>query len=328
MQAPINSRLGKTRRQRAGRDLLVPRRHGRAASLIAARRARRPRRRSVRSAGRPWWALVGGLLGAVYVTVALVAVRTLGASGLTAVVIAGQLAISVVIDRFGLLGVAKQPIGVAARSSGSCCSPPASCWSCASDERPRGALSRAPLLNPSRQLASAAPAELALGARVAGALRARHRRRRRTAGERARDATPGTRRGAWRRAPRRARGATRRPAPARRRRCCRRRGEPRVERGDGRPRGVVDVDERPHAAAARRRSAGAARAMSAADRAGARDRRCPGRRSSRSAAPAPPAPSTVRSSSASAAAERLNCAGGRAISGSSSPCTVPGGPGA
>ncbi len=59
----------------------------------------------------PWWALVGGLLGAVYVTVALVAVRTLGASGLTAVVITGQLAVSVAIDRFGLLGVAKQSVG-------------------------------------------------------------------------------------------------------------------------------------------------------------------------------------------------------------------------
>lgn len=60
----------------------------------------------------PWWALVGGLLGAVYVTVALVTVRTLGASGLTAAVIAGQLAIAVIIDRFGLLGVARQPVGV------------------------------------------------------------------------------------------------------------------------------------------------------------------------------------------------------------------------
>jgi transporter family-2 protein len=46
----------------------------------------------------------------VYVTVALLAVRALGASGLTAVVIAGQLAISVAIDRFGLLGVARQNI--------------------------------------------------------------------------------------------------------------------------------------------------------------------------------------------------------------------------
>ena len=83
---------------------------------------RRPRRRSASVGQAPWWALIGGLLGAVYVTVALVAVRTLGASGLTAVVITGQLAISVVIDRFGLLGVARQPIGAAARRSGSCCS--------------------------------------------------------------------------------------------------------------------------------------------------------------------------------------------------------------
>ena len=43
-------------------------------------------------------------------TVALLTVRTLGASGLTAAVIAGQLAISVVIDRFGLLGLPKQHI--------------------------------------------------------------------------------------------------------------------------------------------------------------------------------------------------------------------------
>jgi bacterial/archaeal transporter family-2 protein len=61
----------------------------------------------------PWWAFFGGLLGAAYVTVALVAVRTLGAAGLTAAVITGQLAISVVIDRFGLLGVAKEHISPA-----------------------------------------------------------------------------------------------------------------------------------------------------------------------------------------------------------------------
>ena len=59
----------------------------------------------------PWWALLGGILGAFYVTVALVTVRTLGVSGLTAIVVAGQLAIAVVIDRFGLLGIAKQHIG-------------------------------------------------------------------------------------------------------------------------------------------------------------------------------------------------------------------------
>jgi transporter family-2 protein len=58
----------------------------------------------------PWWALIGGLLGAFYVTVALITVRTLGVSSLTAIVVAGQLAIAVVVDRFGLLGIAKQSI--------------------------------------------------------------------------------------------------------------------------------------------------------------------------------------------------------------------------
>ncbi|HKH79003.1 MAG TPA: DMT family transporter [Solirubrobacteraceae bacterium] len=58
----------------------------------------------------PWWTLVGGVLGAFYVTVALVTVRTLGLSSLTAIVVAGQLAIAVVVDRFGLLGIAKQHI--------------------------------------------------------------------------------------------------------------------------------------------------------------------------------------------------------------------------
>jgi transporter family-2 protein len=52
------------------------------------------------------------LFGAVYVTVAILTVRTLGVSGLTAIVISGQLVAAVVIDRFGLLGIAKQPISV------------------------------------------------------------------------------------------------------------------------------------------------------------------------------------------------------------------------
>ncbi len=54
--------------------------------------------------------LTGGLLGAVYVTTVLVSVRTLGAGGVTAATIAGQLAAAVVVDQFGLLGVAKHPL--------------------------------------------------------------------------------------------------------------------------------------------------------------------------------------------------------------------------
>ncbi len=59
----------------------------------------------------PAWAWIGGLLGATYVTVAILTVRTLGVSGLTALVICGQLAAAVAVDRFGLFGIAKQPIG-------------------------------------------------------------------------------------------------------------------------------------------------------------------------------------------------------------------------
>jgi transporter family-2 protein len=54
--------------------------------------------------------LTGGLLGAAYITSVLVTVRTLGLGGVTAATIAAQLAVSLVVDRFGLLGVTRQPI--------------------------------------------------------------------------------------------------------------------------------------------------------------------------------------------------------------------------
>lgn len=60
-----------------------------------------------------WYYLTGGLLGAAYVTTILVSVRTLGAGGVVAATIAGQLAVSVVVDHYGLVGVAKHPITLA-----------------------------------------------------------------------------------------------------------------------------------------------------------------------------------------------------------------------
>ena len=58
----------------------------------------------------PWYYLIGGVLGAVYVTTALVAVRELGAGGVTAATIAGQLTLSLVIDQLGILGVDERAI--------------------------------------------------------------------------------------------------------------------------------------------------------------------------------------------------------------------------
>lgn len=52
-----------------------------------------------------WYYLVGGLLGALYVTNALLAVSAIGAGGVAALTVAGQLIASVAIDRLGLFGL-------------------------------------------------------------------------------------------------------------------------------------------------------------------------------------------------------------------------------
>jgi bacterial/archaeal transporter family-2 protein len=109
MQAPVNSRLGKSvgSLQAASVSFLV----GTAALLLITTFYKGGLVGIGKIGDAPWWALVGGLFGAIYVTVAILTVQTLGASGLTAVVIGGQLAMSVVIDRFGLLGLHRQAIG-------------------------------------------------------------------------------------------------------------------------------------------------------------------------------------------------------------------------
>jgi bacterial/archaeal transporter family-2 protein len=59
-----------------------------------------------------WEYLLGGLLGAVYVTTVLVTVRTLGAGGVTAATITGQLTASIAIDRMGVLGLEQQSLSL------------------------------------------------------------------------------------------------------------------------------------------------------------------------------------------------------------------------
>jgi transporter family-2 protein len=59
-----------------------------------------------------WYYLAGGILGAFYVTTVLVTVRELGAGGVTAATIAGQLTASVIIDRLGVLGLEERPLSI------------------------------------------------------------------------------------------------------------------------------------------------------------------------------------------------------------------------
>ncbi|MGH2848206.1 MAG: DMT family transporter [Thermoleophilaceae bacterium] len=59
----------------------------------------------------PWYYWVfGGFAGAAIVLTTLITVRELGAGGVTAAVIAGQLAVSVVLDRLGVLGLEERAI--------------------------------------------------------------------------------------------------------------------------------------------------------------------------------------------------------------------------
>ncbi len=56
-----------------------------------------------------YW-ILGGVGGAAIVLITLITVRELGAGGATAAVIAGQLALSVVLDRAGVLGLDERAI--------------------------------------------------------------------------------------------------------------------------------------------------------------------------------------------------------------------------
>jgi transporter family-2 protein len=54
-----------------------------------------------------WYELTGGLMGAVLVTVSLMTVGRLGAGGVVAATVAGQLIVSAALDRAGVLGLEK-----------------------------------------------------------------------------------------------------------------------------------------------------------------------------------------------------------------------------
>ena len=60
-------------------------------------------------ASAPWWTWTGGLLGAFVVCASVVLTPRLGAATTVGIFLTGQVVASIVIDHFGLLGVAVQP---------------------------------------------------------------------------------------------------------------------------------------------------------------------------------------------------------------------------
>ena len=108
LQAPINSQLGKKigTFQAAFFSFAI----GTVVLLVIATLAKGGLGRVGEARHLAWYYLMGGVLGAAYVTSVLVTVRTLGAGGVVAATIAGQLTMAVLVDQLGILGVEKQPI--------------------------------------------------------------------------------------------------------------------------------------------------------------------------------------------------------------------------
>lgn len=59
----------------------------------------------------PWWAWTGGLLGAFYVTSAVILAPRLGVTATLALSVAGQMAAALALDHAGALGAAVRPVG-------------------------------------------------------------------------------------------------------------------------------------------------------------------------------------------------------------------------
>jgi transporter family-2 protein len=110
LQAPINGRVGEAAGSVQG--ALATFVIGGVALMVVAALAKGGLGQVAEARHVSWVYLTGGILGAVYVTTALITVRSLGAGGVTAATFAGQLSLSLVVDQFGWLGVTRSPITV------------------------------------------------------------------------------------------------------------------------------------------------------------------------------------------------------------------------
>lgn len=81
------------------------------ATVLTMRGSARPQFGALRSM--PWWGWLGGLVGACYVTTVFTAMPVIGAAATVGFTIAGQQLVSVLIDRFGLLGMPRNAVSLA-----------------------------------------------------------------------------------------------------------------------------------------------------------------------------------------------------------------------
>jgi transporter family-2 protein len=61
----------------------------------------------------PWWAWVGGFIGATYVSMGIFVAPKVGTVTLLGAVLVGQVTGSLVVDHFGLVGISPRPVSLA-----------------------------------------------------------------------------------------------------------------------------------------------------------------------------------------------------------------------
>ena len=112
LQVGMNSRL-RTLLQSANTAALVSFLVGTfaLATLFVVTRAPVPDRNVISSV--PWWAWLGGLMGAFYVAISTVVASQLGAAALLALGLLGQLTLALAADHYGWMGLPEHPITLA-----------------------------------------------------------------------------------------------------------------------------------------------------------------------------------------------------------------------
>lgn len=71
--------------------------------------SREPLPATARLAAAPWWSWIGGLLGGAYVFATIILAPRLGSAPMFGAIVAGQMASAVLVEHFGVLGVAAHP---------------------------------------------------------------------------------------------------------------------------------------------------------------------------------------------------------------------------
>jgi bacterial/archaeal transporter family-2 protein len=62
--------------------------------------------------GTPWWAWSGGVLGGVFILLMILLLPSLGAATLIALVVAGQMLLTITLDHFGAFGLTQHPVSL------------------------------------------------------------------------------------------------------------------------------------------------------------------------------------------------------------------------